>query len=772
MNRTFKWSMLAALALGSAQAAALELGQVRVKSALGQPLLAEIPLTVANAADLRDLRAQLASAEDFAHAGIAGGRPGIALQFSIVDTGAGKLIRITSSDPVNDPYLDLLVEVDSAAGKSLREYPILLDPPESVVAPVSRTSSTTHATSRRPATSERAPAMPSHATAVRSEPTAAGQSVTVARGETLSAIARANAPAGIGVNQMMLAIKQANPEAFYRDNINALKSGAVLRMPSNQEAQAVGAVQAAAEVQRQAEAWRGNHATVAPSTLVADKATQANPTTTPVSTKASDRLALVPSKEQGGAGAGNSGGKDEKSAALRQELQRSQETLSSLQQQGDELKSRLKDLEAINDRNQRLLALKDNQIADLQQKLAAARKGGKLTQAPVEAAGMDKAATTIAQPAKTSAPPPTVVTAPATSVSAGVGTHAANMPAGSATASVATSTTHAPTPTASKARSVASRPKPAPAPMPIEETPWYMQTWAMAAAVGVVVLLLLLALLARRRKPASTSATMPASTSPAGPSLADRFGAPVPASSGSDPDQDELLDQLAGHPDDIGLHLELVSLYYDRRDVERFEAAAEAMHAHVADPRQPEWQDVLDMGRDLAPEHPLFAQAAPPTETPSPAAEPQPFDHDRPLHGEADWLRDEPAPPSSPSQPPPLPASKQKVSEYHFDFNLTPPTPPSRPSRDVNASEPAPAPHVKDEPRVDWNFDEPETASAGSTAGHDAFGDDPVDTKLDLARAYLDMGDPDGARAMLDEVLEEGSQMQKDIARKLLDSLR
>ena len=59
-------------------------------------------------------------------------------------------------------------------------------------------------------------------------------------------------------------------------------------------------------------------------------------------------------------------------------------------------------------------------------------------------------------------------------------------------------------------------------------------------------------------------------------------------------------------------------------------------------------------------------------------------------------------------------------------------------------------------------------ASAAALPGDDSYTDDPVDTKLDLARAYLDMGDPVGARAMLEEVLEEGSQTQKDEARRLL----
>ena len=129
MNRSLKLSMLLALALGSTQAAALEMGQIQVKSALGQPLLAEIPLTPDSPAELRNLTARLASPDDFARAGLAGVRPDVPLQFNVVDVGGRKVIRITSAVAVNDPYLDLLVEVDNASGRSLREFPVLLDPP-------------------------------------------------------------------------------------------------------------------------------------------------------------------------------------------------------------------------------------------------------------------------------------------------------------------------------------------------------------------------------------------------------------------------------------------------------------------------------------------------------------------------------------------------------------------------------------------------------------------------------------------------------------------
>jgi pilus assembly protein FimV len=299
-------------------------------------------------------------------------------------------------------------------------------------------------------------------------------------------------------------------------------------------------------------------------------------------------------------------------------------------------------------------------------------------------------------------------------------------------------------------------------------------------------------MLGRRRKPAAAAAK--SSTS-----LADRFGA-VPGAAdqdllGDDVDQEELLDQLAEHPDDIGLHLELVTLYYSRRDVEHFEAAAEAMHAHITDPQQDEWQDVLHMGEDLVPGHPLFAYHDVSAEDEAQVRPAFDIDH----YGEEAATDETTFAPVAPTAP----LSPKKVSEYNFNFQLTPTPAPSEPpyvearstdaydedaavrSDDVlpesadttfssfdHAVEPA-----ADEPVSTWKFETEEDVAPAESFEHEGaaelgeFSDDPVDTKLDLARAYMDMGDADGARAMLDEVLREGTQMQRDVAQRLSDSL-
>jgi pilus assembly protein FimV len=282
-----------ALLLGLPSAAfALGLGDIHLLSPLNAPLDAEIELVDVAPDELATMQVQLASRDTFARYGL--DMPGYlsTVQLKTVRTPDGRqVVKLKSTDPIAEPFVTLLVEVSWARGRLVREYTMLLDPPvytpgESAVAsapvapaatgPGAREGSIARATEPAPppapapaqapataaapatATAAPPPARASRAPAAEPAPAASPSgneegTHLVHRGETLSQIA--SGVAGEGVNSprarsWMLAIYQANPKAF-RQNMNVLRSGAVLRIPDASEAAAVSPAEASAEIRRQ-----------------------------------------------------------------------------------------------------------------------------------------------------------------------------------------------------------------------------------------------------------------------------------------------------------------------------------------------------------------------------------------------------------------------------------------------------------------------------------------------------------------------------------------
>jgi pilus assembly protein FimV len=776
MKTTKKLALAMALALGSSQALALGLGQIRVKSALNQPLRAEIPVLVDSAGELRGLKVELASSEDFARAGLNIAHMDVPLKFAVVKhAGGNAVIEVTTDVPVGEPALDFLIEVNWANGKLLREYSVLLDPPMTAPAaaapparvapapaPAAPVRSAPAATT--PAAAAPAPApMATTASGNITTPSAAagGGEYTVAAGDTLWRIASQQA-GGSDIDRMMVALQHANPQAFVNDNINALKRGAVLRIPGREELERISSSAASAEVRRQMEAWRG--ARPAMPTMMAQAGSNAAPSQTHAGASGGSHLQLVPPGKSGSEGQGRSGvegGKgDAAVAGLKQDLARSKESLASEQQRNDDLQGRVKDLENINDKNQRLLELKNGEIAELQNKLTQANKAAQTAAAAAAAAAAVPPASSgsvakIAAASSAAAATPPVPTAAVTN-----GTPAKAATTTNATAATASTASPVTTPAPVAAKPAAPKPKPVvpiATPAPVEAQPWYMRPIAWLIGGLVVLALLLWGLFGRRRKAAPAVLGTAADADPDAP-------APAVDPYGEDDSEDEyaLIDELEQHPDDLSLHLELASLYYAHRDQAKFEAAAEAMHAHVDDPQQPEWQQVRAMGEELCPDHPLFS-ALNSAGAPSAAAA-----------GDA---------------PSAAPVSSSGSQGYSFDFDLTPATPaapvaalpPEGVDDEVDFGDESllggshdvfsAGGDARSDPDGDDDFTGFASDGAGSHVSDAGFSSDPVDTKLDLARAYQEMGDAEGARAMLEEVLQEGSIAQKDIARKLLDEL-
>ncbi|MDQ1834485.1 FimV/HubP family polar landmark protein [Massilia scottii] len=240
----------------STSAYAAGLGKLTVLSALGQPLNAEIELTSVANDEASGLTAKLAPAEAFRQANIDFNPALLSLRFSVEQRGGRQFIKVTSSQPVNEPFVDMLLELNwGSSGRLVREYTFLLDPVEmrstqtaQVSAPVDVLSQgnrngakagarTGSATAAKPPAEAPAEAKAEPKAAPSQEPQrAAGRGegdseYKVKRGDTLGKIAAQVKPADISLDMMLVALYRANPDAFAGNNMNRLKSGQILAVP-------------------------------------------------------------------------------------------------------------------------------------------------------------------------------------------------------------------------------------------------------------------------------------------------------------------------------------------------------------------------------------------------------------------------------------------------------------------------------------------------------------------------------------------------------------
>ena len=268
-------------------ASALGLGEISLRSALNQPFVAEIPVSSDSAEDLGQLSVQLAPAATFERYGLDRPRFLDDLKFQVQRDGSRTVIRVTSTQPVSEPFVSVLLDVAWPQGRLLREYTVLLDPPtfagpdgagqtrsQSVAAPPAAAGPVASPPAiRRAPPAETAPAIRDSAAggapsmgSVTAGPD--GDSYGPVRAnETLWRISeRLRADSNLSVNQMMVALFRANPEAF-AGNINRLRRGAILRVPRGDELTGLSSREANAEVQRQNQEWRGVVGSPAPARL-------------------------------------------------------------------------------------------------------------------------------------------------------------------------------------------------------------------------------------------------------------------------------------------------------------------------------------------------------------------------------------------------------------------------------------------------------------------------------------------------------------------------
>ena len=288
MRARARWAITPLLA-APAGAWALGLGEIELQSALNQPLRAEIALS-ATADEMQGLRVTLAGDDMFARRGL--DRPAFlgGLEFRIVAAANGRnVVQISSRESITEPFVTLLVEATWPRGRNVKEYTVFLDPPIYVAAPAAppavRPAETRTPANNAPGGQITRPAAPPPASSPpasisnappvrepapnvsRAEPSGAPRAPAVSggsygpvqRAETLWAIAERLRPEDITVNQMMIAIFQANPQAF-GGNINVLRAGATLRLPESADFGTLATTVANAEVRRHADEWQNRAA--------------------------------------------------------------------------------------------------------------------------------------------------------------------------------------------------------------------------------------------------------------------------------------------------------------------------------------------------------------------------------------------------------------------------------------------------------------------------------------------------------------------------------
>ncbi|RMG60154.1 MAG: hypothetical protein D6717_00480 [Gammaproteobacteria bacterium] len=448
---------------------ALGLGDIRVKSALNEPLDAEIDVISASPDDVIDIVARLADRAAFERAGVDRSYVLTKLKFTPAVENGKPVIRVTTREPVKEPFLDFLVDVNWPKGRLLREYTILLDPPllmerravatqAPVVAPAeAEQPAAAAATAPAPAPAPVAQAAPEPEPApaaapqpevqAQAEPAPAPQPEaapeviepqpeTVAAAEqtgpeelfpmipigaessmsygempaaeeykvkandTLWEIANRMKPEGVTVNQMMIALLQANPDAFIRNNINNLKKGVILRMPPPEVLAAIDRAQANAEVKQQYALWKEYRQQVAgkaipqeavpaagqaaqPAEAAADESRQAA-AEAPAEKPAGAELEIL-APEAPAAESGKpmqvAGGEDV--SRLQHDLALAREQIESSRRENAELKSRLDQLEQMLKKQERLLNLKDEELNELRMRLQQ-QEGGAATPGEAE----------------------------------------------------------------------------------------------------------------------------------------------------------------------------------------------------------------------------------------------------------------------------------------------------------------------------------------------------------------------------------------------------
>ncbi|WP_204246660.1 FimV/HubP family polar landmark protein [Acidovorax carolinensis] len=860
----WKFSVLAAAAVAltgfyADDASALALGRITVQSALGEPLRAEIDLPQITPEEADTLRATTASPEVFRAQGLEFNPAVNNLRVQLQRRANGTaVLRLSSDRPVNDPFVDLVLDASWRSGHIVRSYTMLFDPPASrraapavtaspqVSAPVAQAQAQAGSAPISPRVAAPSAPRAPRSTAVATPRPAPANAVTVRAGDTAGRLANNYRPASVSLDQMLVALMRANPDAFIQGNVNRIKAGAVLQMPDEATALATPpaeARQVLAAQSRDFNAFRRKLAAAAPTAEVAAAERSASGT---VQARVEDKKPATAAPDK---------------------LTLSKGAITGQKAAEDQL---AKDKQA-SESSARIAELSKN-INELNQLSAASAPVG----APATAASSALGAVAVATPAAVSTQPtasePAALATSAAASAPVAAEAAASDPAAVAAQAAAPASAPAPAPV----------PKPASMPAPVPE-PSFLSGLMEDPLVPAGGLLALIALggygayrvVQRRRANAGVDSSflesrlqpdsffgasggqqvdtansqMTTGSSMAySPSQLDAGGdvdpvaeADVYLAYGRDLQAEEILKEAIRHnPARVSVHVKLAEIYAKRQDRKALEAVAGDVFK-LTQGEGPDWTRVTELGRDLDQENPLYQPGGRPGATPgiatasaSPAsvastamatapaaaaaALPPDLDLDLDLDLPEDALTEAPAAaggfaaaaaaatatdegdtesaalpqldlPTSLSamQPALAPASviaPPPMADLDFpatdDLTMLPSgAMPLMASAKADTPDTAPMEFDLGDLTLDLGAPSkpatpPEAAAAPAAAaddGVDAAADDPLATKLALAQEFNAIGDIDGARTLVEEVVAESSGALKARAQRLLADL-
>jgi pilus assembly protein FimV len=365
-----KLALAVSLAVGTLPMSvhALGLGDMTTHSALNQKFKADIELISVKKGQLDTLKATLAPAAVFNRMGVERTLFLSRLKFRPMRLKDGKaVIRVTSNDPIREPFLDFFIKLDWPNGQAVKEYTALLDPPsltkrraEKIAAAAVQTSA---ASTSRPASGQTTIVRASS----RPQRTASdGEYGPVAANETLWEIADDLRPQGISIHQMMMALYNANPQAFLNNNINLLKKGQVLTVPAADEI-TIGRREAVAEFQQQTSgaAVSSTAEDAAETTATSGMPAGSEEPAAEVEGKLKIASAAEDRNETGQAVSDLE--VEQGSTDLRQQMLILEEQAETARQEASLMRSQVEELQQQLSDTQRLLELKDEELARLQE---------------------------------------------------------------------------------------------------------------------------------------------------------------------------------------------------------------------------------------------------------------------------------------------------------------------------------------------------------------------------------------------------------------------